>query len=138
MGQQLCLRSKESITALAVVTAEGKGTTHKLLAVIKIYSLQVSWLEMSFPDVYITGFGDETLRRYWGLGGVMGPHDGKVASTRQRDLSQCTGPVSQQDTVCYVSGIQEDPHLGLSSLWKNEPRKHCFFRVAHSRCLVVL
>lgn len=100
MGQQLCLRSKESITALAVVAAEGKRTTHELLAVIKIYSLQVSWLEMSFPNVYITGFGDEAFRRYWGMGGVMGPHDGQVASTRQRDLSQCTRPVSQQDTIC--------------------------------------
>lgn len=86
--------------SVAVVTAEGKRTTHELLAVIKIYSLQVSWLEMSFPNVYITGFRDEAFRRYWGLGGVMGPHDGKVTSTRQRNLSQCTCPVSQRDTIC--------------------------------------
>lgn len=135
MGQQLCLRSKESITALAVVTAEGKGTTHKLLAVIKIYSLQVSWLEMSFPDVYITGFGDETFRRYWGLGRVMGPHDGKVVSTRQRDLSRTQ--VLSPNGIYYLlfQGYRK------TLIWvfpvSGSMSRGCFFRVAHPRCLVV-
>lgn len=65
-------------------------TTYELLPALKIHSLKVSWLEMSVPNVYSNGFGDEVFGRYGGLGVVMGPHDGTVASKRQRDLSQRT------------------------------------------------